>query len=143
LSHRHQQIEATLKRAVQQVLAQGLSDPRADGCMITVTELSLGSDLKIASIKLSIYPEAKEKLAMHAIRHAAAHLRRQASDLVSFKQMPQLAFEVDHGIKKQGEILDALAKVAAEREARGGPPSPPAPASPDEAGNNPPEAGNP
>jgi ribosome-binding factor A len=140
LSHRHQQIESTLKRAVQQVLAQGLSDPRAEGAMITLTELSLGADLKIATIKVSIYPEARESLAMHAIRHAAAHIRRQASNLVSFKQMPQFVFEVDHGIKKQGEVLDALAKVAAEREARGG--SAPGPSDPAPAGNNPPEAGS-
>ena len=118
MSHRHQQIEATLKRAVQQVLARGLSDPRADGAMITVTELSLGSDLKIATIKVSIFPENREKLAMHALRHAAPHIRHQTSEQVALKQMPQLAFEVDVGLKKQGAVLDALAKVDAERRAR-------------------------
>lgn len=127
--HRHQQLESTLKRAVQNVLAQGLSDPRADGTMLTVTELTLGSDLKIATIKVSVFPEAKEKLAMHALRHAAPHIRHAASELVALKQMPQITFEIDSSIKKQGAVLDALAKVAAEREARG--PSPE---------NNPPEA---
>ncbi len=120
MSHRHQQIEATLKRAVQHVLARGLSDPRADGAMITVTELSLGSDLKIATIKVSIFPEEREKLAMYALRHAAAHIRRQTSEEVALKQMPQLTFVVDAGLKKQGEVLEALARVEAERRARDG-----------------------
>lgn len=136
MSHRHQQIESTLKRAVQQVLARGLSDPRADGAMITVTELSLGSDLKIATIKVSIFPEDREKLAMHALRHAAAHVRRQASELVALKKTPQLNFELDIGLKKQGEVLDALAKVEAERRAREGAGAP-------GKGNNPAEASPP
>jgi ribosome-binding factor A len=136
LSHRHQQIESTLKRAVQQVLAAGLSDPRAEGALITVTELTLGSDLKIATIKLSVMPESKEKLTMHALKHAASHIRHQVSELVALKLMPQLAFELDYGLKKQGAVLDALAKVAAEREAR-------AAANPAEPENNAGEATNP
>ncbi len=127
--HRHQQLESTLKRAVQQVLAGGLADPRADGAMLTVTQLRLGDDLKIATIQVSIYPESRENLAFHALRHAAPHVRHAASELVSLKQMPQLVFEIDQGTKRQGEVLDALARVAAEREARARP-----------AGNNPPEA---
>lgn len=135
MSHRHRQIESTLKQALQRVLARGLSDPRADGAMVTVTELSLGSDLKTATIKVSVLPRAREKLAMHALRHAAAHIRRQASELVALKQMPQLAFVVDEGLKKQGEVLDALAKVEAERRARGE-----GGADAEAAGNNPTEA---
>lgn len=142
MSHRHQQIEATLKRAVQQVLARGLSDPRADGAMITVTELKLGPDLKIATILVSVYPDAKEKLTMHAVRHAAAHLRRAAGELVEMKQLPQFEFEVDHALKRTGAVLEALAKVSAEREARGiKNPSEPTP-DPD-AANNPTEAPGP
>lgn len=131
MSHRHEQLESTLKRAVQQVLAQGLADPRADGAMITVTGLKLGPDLKIATIQVSIYPEAREKLAYHALRHAAPHVRHQVSDEVAMKQMPQLVFELDPSIKKTSAVLDALAKVAAERQAKAGS---------EDAGNNPPEA---
>lgn len=131
MSHRHKQVESTLKRAVQQALAGGLSDPRTDGCMITVTGLKLGDDLKIATIQVSVYPEGREKLALHALRHAAPHLRHEASELVALKQMPQFVFELDTALKKQIEVLDALSKVEAERRARAG-----------EArdGNNPPEA---
>lgn len=127
--HRREQLESTLKRAVQRVLAEGLNDPRADGAMLTVTGLRLGDDLKIATITVSVYPVDREKLAMHALRHAAAHVRHAASELVSLKQMPQMVFEVDQGLKAQGQVLDALARVAAEREARAR-----------AGGNNPPEA---
>lgn len=131
MSHRHEQLESTLKRAVQRVLARGLADPRAHGAMITVTGLRLGADLRIAKVQVSIYPEAKEKLAFHALRHAAAHIRHQVSDEVAMKQTPQIAFELDPSIKKTSAVLEALAKVAAERNARAGSAG---------DGNNPPEA---
>jgi ribosome-binding factor A len=123
VSHRHEQLESTLKRALQQVLSKGLNDPRAEGAMITVTGLELSPDLKNAIVLLTIYPPERQKLVMHAIRHAAAHLRHQAAELVSMKQLPVLYFESDTSLKKQAEVLDAFRKVSQERE-RAAPPAP-------------------
>jgi len=114
LSHRHEQIESTIKRAVQQVLARGLQDPRADGGMITVTSLSVSQDLKVATVRVSVYPEAKQKLVMHAVKHAAAHLRHQVAEVIAMKQVPQFIFEYDGSLKKHVEVLDALRKVTEE-----------------------------
>jgi ribosome-binding factor A len=117
-SHRREQIAATLRRALQQVLARGLSDPRATGAMITLTGVDVSPDLRQAIANVSVLPEKKESLVLHALRHASAHLRRQAGELVDLKQMPQLTFELDRTLKQQAEVFDALAKVAREREAR-------------------------
>lgn len=137
MSHRHEQLESTLKRAVQQVLAQGLQDPRTSGAMITVTGLSITRDLKTAHVLISVFPEDKQKLAMHAVRHAGAHIRHEAADLVAMRQVPQMTFGLDTSLKQQGEVLEALRRVSEEREERehshdGGSP-----------GNNETEAGNP
>lgn len=101
---------------MQQVLGQGLSDPRAEGAMITVTDLKISPDLKNATVLVSVYPEQKQNLTLHALKHAESHLRHEVSDLVAMKQVPAIRFDLDTSIKKQSEVLAALAKVSAERE---------------------------
>lgn len=147
MSHRHAQLESTLKRAVQQVMARGLQDPRTNGAMITVTGLTISPDLKNATVLVSVFPEEKRKLAMHAVRHAGAHIRHEASELVAMKSIPQMVFELDTGLGKQLEVLTALRKVREEQEQKGlgrtdrsgeeGSAAGPG------GGNNPPEAGQP
>ncbi|MFN7020228.1 MAG: 30S ribosome-binding factor RbfA [Phycisphaerales bacterium] len=124
MSHRHEQLESTLKRAVQQVLAHGLQDPRANGAMITVTDLTIAKDLKNATVMVSIYPEQRQKLVMHAVRHAAAHIRHEVSELVAMRAVPHISFELDIRLKRQAEVLAALRRVEEEK-----PVSPAAPAS--------------
>lgn len=142
MSHRHQQLESTLKRAVQQVLARGLQDPRANGAMITVTGLTIARDLKNSTVLVSIYPEERQKLAMHAIKHATAHIRHEVSELVAMRAVPEIVFELDTELKKQAQILIALRKVEEERTHR--PPhaesAPPPPTPLPSAGNNQAEA---
>lgn len=134
-SHRIEQLQSTLRRALQQVLARGLNDPRARG-MITVTGLTLSQDLREATVLVSVFPHEHESLTMHAVRHAARHIRRQAGELVAMEKVPELHFKLDVSLRKQAEVLDALALVERERErARaGGAESAPDQGTPDEDG---------
>lgn len=142
MSHRHEQLESTLKRALQQVLARGLQDPRTNGTMITVTGLTIARDLKNATALISVFPEERQKLAMHAIRHAAAHIRHEVSELVAMRAVPLIAFDLDTQLKKQVELLSALRQVEQERQ-RPGPDAARSPADDRTAGNNPSEAPTP
>jgi ribosome-binding factor A len=117
LNHRHQQIEAELRRAIQQVLSRGLNDPRARG-MISVTEVDLSPDLKNASVMVSIFPEKHESLTLHALVHAGKHIRHEIAELVALQRVPELMFKLDTTLKQQAEVFDALRKAAMERQAR-------------------------
>ncbi len=116
MSHRREQFASTLRRALQEILARGLSDPRLKDALITITEVDCSPDLRQASVLVSVIPEKKQDLVVHGLNHAAAHIRRQAGDLTEFRQMPQLTFRADSSLKKQAEVYDALARVARERE---------------------------
>lgn len=86
--------------------------------MITVTDLKISPDLKNATVLVSVYPEQHQNLTLHALKHAESHLRHEVSDLVAMKQVPAIRFELDTSIKKQSEVLAALAKVTAERQTK-------------------------
>lgn len=108
MTHRVEQLQSTLQRALQEVLGQGLSDPRADGTMFTVTEIQLSRDLRNATVMVSIFPEAKQELAMHAIRAAGRFIRREAGEKMSLSQLPELAFKLDLRLKQQAEVMRAI-----------------------------------
>jgi ribosome-binding factor A len=119
LSHHHEKATAELQRAVQKVLVQGLQDPRTEGSLITVTSVSLSPDGRNATVNVSVLPEKNESKVHGALVHSASFVRRQAAELLALKIMPQLAFVIDRSFKKQAQVLDALNKVAAEREQQG------------------------
>lgn len=123
MSRRIEQVESTLQRAIQQAIARGLHDPRAGG-LITVTGVKVTPDLKSAFIMVSVLPEEKQELTMHALRHAAKHLRRRVGDIIDMADLPEFVFRTDATTKEQGRLLDAFSRIQQEREAAESPAKP-------------------
>jgi len=110
---RLKRLSSVLQRAIEQTLTRGLSDPRIRG-LISVTEIDLTRDLKLAKVKVSVFPEEHESLTMHGLKDATAHIRRKVMDQIHIREMPRLVFELDNGLKKQAEVMALLAKARAE-----------------------------
>ncbi len=111
-SPRHARLESTLHREVQRVLTDGLSDPRLDGVLITVMGVSVDDPGTTAVVRVALRPDKKMGLA--ALTKASAHIARQASKRISTRRMPRLIFREDRGLRKETEVLEALAQARAE-----------------------------
>lgn len=120
MKRRTLQVASTVEKAVADVLARGLSDPRIRG-LITVTGIEVTDDFSQAKISVTVMPEEHEQITMHALTAAAGFIRREAMKHVHLREMPHLRFEVDTGLKNQARVLELLNKAAQEREARGEP----------------------
>lgn len=118
MNHRLEHLASALQRAVQQVIARGLADPRVSG-LISVTEVRLTPDGRKATCRVSVMPHDREALTLKGLEHSATHIRRKAGDLIETRQMPEIAFELDESLKKQAQTLEAIAKIREEREAAG------------------------
>jgi ribosome-binding factor A len=144
MSHRIEKIESTLSRAIQQVISQGLHDPRASG-LISVTRVDVSPDMASAMVFISIYPEDRQTLSMHALRAAARHIRHEAAELMAIRKMPQLDFRLDKSLKQQAAAYAAIAKARpfdpASPEAESPPADPQANTSPPADEPHPPETG--
>lgn len=110
MSRRREHLGSDIDAAVRTVMARGFSDPRIRG-LITVLETRLAPDGRSATVVVSILPEEHEELTMHGLRAAAPHIRRQASEMVRTRTMPELVFKLDKSLKRQAKVLEALAKV--------------------------------
>ncbi|MCZ6837351.1 MAG: 30S ribosome-binding factor RbfA [Planctomycetota bacterium] len=105
--HSHQ-IASVIQRAVQMILTRGINDPRVRG-LISVTGVQLSDDYAQVTILVSILPEEHSDLTMHGLRHASKHIRSQLGREVRLRRIPRLEFKLDKSLKKQSEVLAALA----------------------------------
>ncbi|MEM7623640.1 MAG: 30S ribosome-binding factor RbfA [Planctomycetota bacterium] len=111
--HRGERMAAEITRAMQDLLARGLSDPRIRG-LITVTGVVLSDDRREAVVKISVLPAEQQALTMHGLRAATGRLRREAMGRVRSRNFPQIRFEPDAAYKQEQEVLAAIARASSE-----------------------------
>lgn len=117
MTQRTDQVAATLKRAVQEVLSRGLADPRVRG-LITVTRIEVTADLADAKVYVSVIPVEHEELSMHGLKAAATWIRREAAERVRLRRMPRLTFKVDQDLRRQQDVLAGIQEARLEDERR-------------------------
>ena len=106
------QLASLVQRIVQTEIQRGLSDPRLRG-LVTVIGVDLSPDLDDAAVRVSVLPAEFGPLAVQALQHAAAHLRRAVLEGSRVRQAPRLRFVLDDSLKRAA-ALDAAMRTAAE-----------------------------
>ncbi|MCB9848406.1 MAG: 30S ribosome-binding factor RbfA [Phycisphaeraceae bacterium] len=109
MSKRRNQLNAALQRAIQQVIARGLNDPRIRG-LITVTGVELREDLRTAKVSVSVLPEERESATIHGLCAASLHVRHEIADLISMPNAPKLEFVIDRSLKTQAQVIETINK---------------------------------
>ena len=109
MSHRKEQIESTLRRAISQVLVRKLSDPRVVG-LVGVTRVSVSDDLRKADVFITVVPDKYEKRTLAGLRAAVGYIHEQTPTLADMRSVPHFHFALDAELKKQESIYDAIAK---------------------------------
>ena len=110
MSHRVEQVQSLLKRAVSQVLSRReLSDPRIVG-LISVTEVKVSPDMHDAYVYVSILPAKDEVKVVAALKAATRVIQQQVKKAVALGMVPHLEFRLDESLKRQAQIDAAIAK---------------------------------
>lgn len=109
MSKRRNQLNASIQRAVQQVIGKGLNDPRIRG-LITVTHADLQEDLRTVRISISVLPEERESLTMHGLKASAKHIRHEISDIINMPKAPNIIFRLDKSLKAQASVISTINK---------------------------------
>ncbi len=109
MSHRKEQVESTLQRALSEVLMRRISDPRIEG-LVSVTRLKVSDDYKVADVYVSVLPDKYEKRTLAGLRAAASHIHGHMVKAVSMRAVPKLLFQIDDAHKKEEAVYDAIAK---------------------------------
>lgn len=117
-SARPVQIGEQLRHALSEMFLEGaLKDPRiARASMITVTDVRMTPDLKLARVLVSVYPEDPEVLAaVHAGLDAASkEVQREIAARLHLRFTPVVRFEADDSIREGARIEAILREIRAE-----------------------------
>ena len=114
MSHRKEQVESTLQRAISEVLMRHMSDPRIAG-MVSIQRVHVSDDYKVADIYVSVLPEKFEKKTLGGLRAAAGHIHAKVFKAVAMRAVPRFVFQIDEAHKKESAVFDAIAQ-AMDRE---------------------------
>jgi ribosome-binding factor A len=117
MSHKSEQLAASIQRAVQDRIARGLHDPRVSG-LITITGVRVTADRQTATISVSVLPEDRQDLTLHGLESSAKFIRREVGDMIQTRQLPQFVFKLDTSLKRQAGVLKDLDRVRDERESQ-------------------------
>ena len=91
-----------------------LSDPRIEP-LTSITRVEVSADLAVARVYVSVMAnEARQKLSVEALQHAAGRLRSLVAREVSLRQAPQLVFRLDDSIQRSFQTVQQLDRIMAE-----------------------------
>ena len=105
-----------VQKLAQQILGeeiQSLKDPRIG--FTTVTAVRVSPDLRHARVLVSVLGEDEAKAqTMKGLKSAAPHLRTELGRRMRMKYLPELTFELDHGVEVAERVESLLRRIHQE-----------------------------
>jgi len=107
---RQQRTADQIMRELSDLVRRELSDPRLQG--ITITEVKIDRELEHADVYVhALGDDSRQKDVMRSLTHATGFLRRELSQRIRIKVVPQLHFHWDPTLARAEQvnaILDSL-----------------------------------
>ncbi len=116
---RSTRVAEQLRRELGELLRHGVKDPRAQGA--TITDVEVSKDVSHARVWFSQLEDAPEQIreTEAALNRAAGFLRRELSQILRMRHVPELKFMYDRSVA-EGVRMDALIDAARRRDREGG-----------------------
>lgn len=109
-------ISEEVRRAVTEILYNGIKDPRVD-TSITVTKVQVTRDLSFAKIYISVLgDERKKQDALDGLNNAKGYIRTEIGHKVDLRHVPKPMFYLDESSEYAIHINELIEKVHNEDE---------------------------
>ena len=106
--NRIDRISEEVRREVDRIIREDLSDPRVSGTF-SVTRAEVTRDLRHAKIYVSVLEDDKREGMMAALKKAAGVIRRELGHNIIIRYSPELSFVSDENIAYGVHIAKVLA----------------------------------
>jgi len=110
---RTQRLNILLREEIADLIMKKVKDPRLG--FVTVTDVELSSDLKIAKVFISVMNEGDIDLSLEILNSVKGFIRTEISKRVRMKYIPSIEFRIDRSVQR-GRRIDELLKEIKERE---------------------------
>jgi len=114
---RSTRLSILLREEIADIVMRKVKDPRLG--FITVTDVALSEDLKVAKVFISVMGEDDKEITMKILNSASGLIRNEVSKRVRMKFIPSIEFRIDRSVER-GNRIDQLLKELEERHDRSG-----------------------
>lgn len=102
-----------IREEVSLILLHRVNDPGLGG--VTVTDVTMTGDLKVARVHYSVLGEEEDRIAARdALRRSRGYIRRELGRVLQMRYSPEITFHYDASFEKSARIASLLRKVAEE-----------------------------
>ncbi len=109
MSHRIDKVEHLIKEEISLIFLHKLSDLHLG--FVTITNVRLSPDLKLAKIYLSVLEKEKRSLVLDKIEDKKGYIRSELAHRVRIKFIPELKFFIDDTLDYVEKIEGLIKKI--------------------------------
>lgn len=109
MSHRIDKVEHLIKEEVSLIFLHKLSDLNLG--FITITNVRLSPDLKLAKIYLSVLEKEKRSIVLDKIEDKKGYIRSELAHRIRIKFIPELKFFIDDTLDYVEKIEGLIKKI--------------------------------
>lgn len=102
---RSARLNILLREEIADIIMHRVNDPRLG--FLTVTDVSLTDDLKLARVYISVFKHEEQEVALEILAKSKSMIRSEVAKRVRMKFIPALEFRIDASIE-QGFKIDKL-----------------------------------
>jgi len=115
MRYRRERLQDLLREEISSILLRDIKDPGLG--FITILEVEMTEDLKMAKVSCSIYgdTETKEKT-MRTLKRSKGYIKHLLGQRIKLRYMPEIDFIIDDRYEKIARIEEILKKEAHGRE---------------------------
>lgn len=119
-SQRQLRVGELIRHAMTDILARGdMQEAVFSRAFVTVPEVGMSPDLKLATIYLTLHDQGLEKEVLKALEANRRMLRTEIAHRVNLKFAPDIRFRMDRGLDAAARIDALLRSPQVQRDLRG------------------------
>ncbi len=116
MSRRTSRVSELLREEISDLVQRNLKDPRLEGAFLSITEVEVSADLRVAAVFVSHLGSAEERDdALAGLRSASAYLERELRRRLRMRRTPSLTFQFDPSIERGARLASTIADLARDR----------------------------
>ncbi|MBD3167173.1 30S ribosome-binding factor RbfA [bacterium] len=105
------QIGSELQQVIGEFMRREV-EPKCDGALVTVAEVRVSDDYKVAEVYISLLGSDEQKeTAIRAIGAAKSKMKREAAQKVRLRKLPEFRFVWDDTLERADRIEQLLNKI--------------------------------
>jgi len=110
---RSQRLNILIREEMADIIMRRVKDPRLG--FVTVTDVEMSEDLKLAKIYVSVFKEDERDLTLEILNNAKGLIRSELAKRVRVKFIPAIDFRIDKSVE-HGDKIDCLLKEIKDKE---------------------------